>query len=168
MTKESKNVLSRETVKKDLTHLAKADLVQDIVLLAVMLLIFVPLAFLSVYAAKFILILGVVLALVCAVPIVIFACRTVRDAITLRLIKNGGFSVEKDTVSQLSRGEIPRKYSEGRHTVDVIYFTKYGRYVSNGATFELSSVGDEFYLVILRAKKEKLVLAFNTKIYEYN
>jgi hypothetical protein len=51
--------------------------------------------------------------------------------------------------------------------VDVIYFTKYGRYVATGMNFDLASVGDVFYLVILHAKEEKLVFAYNSMMYEY-
>ena len=71
----------------------------------------------------------------------------------LRLIARGGFSIALDTVSRLARGELPR---EGKGTVNVIYFTRYGRYEADRAAFDIASLGDEFYLVVLHNKKGSL------------
>ena len=168
MTKETKNIITRDICKSDLKHMAKADLLQDVVLFVIMLLIFVPFILMAVHVAKYILILGVVVALACTIAPVVFACRIILDITALRLVERGGFSIVKDTVSRLSKGEIPKKYSEGRHTVDVIYFTKYGRCTSSSlkTPFDLSSVGDEFYLVVLHNKKQEIALAFHSMMYE--
>jgi hypothetical protein len=167
MIKETKNTLTYEGCRNELSRWAKGNLLPDTVLLGVMLLIFVPLFALCIYISKNVLVLGIVFALVCTVAPIVFAFRIVVDIITIRLIKRGDFSVVEDTVCRLSKGEIPQKYSEGIASVDVIYFTKYGRYVATGMNFDLASVGDVFYLVILHAKKEKLVFAYNSMMYEY-
>ncbi len=159
-------MITREGCKQDLKRWAKANFLHDAVLFSVMVLIFVPLMFLSIYIAKRILVLGVVFALACAVAPVIFIYRIVLDIITVRLVERDSFSIVRDTVCRLSKGEIPQKYSEGGDTVDVIYFKKYGRYVASGITFDISSVGDECYLVIVHGKKEKLVFAFHSTMYE--
>lgn len=36
------------------------------------------------------------------------------------------------------------------------------------AAFDIASVGDEFYLVVLHNKKKELVFAFHTMMYECN
>ena len=167
MAKETKNTITYESCRSELLRWAKGDFLSDAVLLGVMLLIFVPLFVLCIYLSKTMLVLGIVFALICAVAPIVFAFRIIGDVITLRLIKQGGFSVSEDTVCYLSKGEIPQKYSEGRASVDVIYFTKYGRYVASGMNFDLASVGDMFYLVILHTKKEKAVFAYNSVMYEY-
>ena len=77
------------------------------------------------------------------------------------MVERDEFSIVKDTVSRLSRGE-----PEGRHTVDAIYFTLNGRYVPSKTTFDLSSVDDEFYLVILHTRRNELCFAFHTMMYE--
>jgi hypothetical protein len=168
MATERKNIITRESCKKDLIHMAKADLWHDTVVLMLMLLIFVPLILMCAYVAKYILILGLIFAIICAVAPIIFICRMASDVLTLRSIRQGKFEIVKDTVSRLSKGEMAKKYSEGRHTVDAIYFTKHGRFVSGGTAFDLSGVGDEFYLVILQARTDKICFAFHTLIYEYN
>ena len=167
MQKESKNNLTREGCKIELKKLSKANLVQDLVILAVLLLIFVPLFILSIYLAKYILILGIALALICAIFPVLFIGRIIRDVIFSRIIDQNGFSIVKDTVSRISRDEIPKNYSEGRYTVNVIYFAKYGRCVAPKVRtpFDLSGVGDEFYLVILH-KNEEIVFAYNSSMYD--
>ena len=167
MAKESKNLLTREFCKKELLRWAKGELLPDVVLLAIMLFVFVPFIFLSISIAKYILILGIVLALICAVVPIIFVCRIILDMIALRLVKQGGFSIVKDTVLRLSKDELSKNDSEGGQYVDVIYFSEHGRYIASGVAFDISSVGDEFYLVILHAKKEKIVFAFHSMMYDY-
>ena len=167
MQKESKNNLTRKGCKIELKKLSKANLVQDLVILAVLLLIFAPLFILSIYLAKYILILGIALALICAIFPVLFIGKIIRDVIFLRTVEQDGFSIVKDTVSRISRDEISKSYSEGRYTVNVIYFAKYGRCVAPKVRtpFDLSCVGDEFYLVILH-KKDEIIFAYNSVMYE--
>ena len=167
MQKESKNNLTRKGCKIELKKLSKANLVQDLVILAVLLLIFAPLFILSIYLAKYILILGIALALICAIFPVLFIGKIIRDVIFLRTVEQDGFSIVKDTVSRISRDEISKSYSEGRYTVNVIYFAKYGRCVAPKVRtpFDLSGVGDEFYLVILN-KNKKIIFAYNLAMYE--
>ena len=167
MKKESKNNLTREGCKTELKKLSKANLVQDLVILAVLLLIFVPLFILSIYLAKYILILGIAFALICMIFPVLFIYKIICAVMFSRTVDQNGFSIVKDTVSRISRDEIPKSYSEGRHTVNVIYFAKYGRCVAPKVRtpFDLSGVGDEFYLVILN-KNKKIIFAYNLAMYE--
>ncbi|MBQ7968302.1 MAG: hypothetical protein IJ292_00575 [Clostridia bacterium] len=161
MPKESKNILTREGCQKELIRLTKGKLLHDVVLLMVMLLIFVPLAFIGLYLSKYILIFGIVTILVCAAPPLIFVYKLIYNIIKLHLVEKNKFSIVKDTISRLSKDE-----PMGRHTVDAIYFTLNGRYVPSKSTFDLSTVGDEFYLVILHTKKNELCFAFHTMMYE--
>ena len=167
MQKKSKNNLTHECCKIELKKLSKANLVQDLVILAVLLLIFVPLFILSIYLAKYILILGIAFALICAIFPVLFIYKIICAVMFSRTVDQNGFSIVKDTVSRISRDEIPKSYSEGRHTVNVIYFAKYGRCVAPKVRtpFDLSGVGNEFYLVILN-KNKKIIFAYNLAMYE--
>ena len=167
MVKEEKKIITRESCKKELLGLAKSNLRSDLLLFFVMLLIFVPLGIGSVYIARYLLALGVAFALICAVGPIVFIYKVVLDIIMMRLASRGEFSVEKDTVSRLSAGE-QRRFGEGRGIVDAIYFSRCGRYASPKSHFDMSSVGDEFYLVVLHNKKNKLVLAFPSLMYECN
>ena len=167
MQKKSKNNLTREGCKIELKKLSKANLVQDLVILAILLLIFVPLFILSIYLAKYILILGIAFALICMIFPSLFIYRIIRDVMFSKTVNQNGFSIVKDTVSRISRDEIPKSYSEGRRTVNVIYFAKCGRCVAPKVRtpFDLSCVGDEFYLVTLN-KNKKIIFAYNLAMYE--
>ena len=169
MKNESKNILTRESCKAELKRLSQANLMQDSVLLAVLLLIFVPLFLLSIYLAKYILILGIVFALICAIFPTVFVYRIICDVAFSRRIGQNGFSIVKDTVSRISHDEIPKSYSEGRHTVNVIYFAKHGRCVASKVRtpFDLATSGDEFYLVVLH-NKEEIVFAYHSVMYDCN
>ena len=164
---EAKNIISRESCQKDLNRTVKADMYSNSVLLAVMLLIFVPLIIISIYISKYVFLLGIIFALLCTVAPIVFIYKLIRCVMLMRLVARDGFSVVRDTVSRLSKGEIPKSHTEGRHTVNVIYFTKHGRYIAQKNEFALSSVGDEFYLVILHTKKEKIAFAFHSMMHEY-
>ena len=166
MPKETKYVLTREACHEELIRWAKGSLIPDAVFLAVISLIFVPLFVTCVFAAKYIPVLGIILALTCTVAPAFLVYKTVCDIIRLRLVRKGSFSIVRDTVSRISKGEVPKNYSEGRHTVDVVYFTKYGRCASINTPFDLSGVGDEFYLVILHGKKDKIVFTYHSLMYE--
>ena len=167
MQKESKNILTRQSCKIELKRLSKANLVQDLVVLAVLLLIFVPLFILSIYLAKYILILGIAFALICMIFPVLFIYKIRCAVMFSRTVDQNGFLIVKDTVSRISRDEIPKNYSEGRFTVNVIYFAKYGRCVAPKVRtpFDLSGVGDEFYLVISH-KKDEIIFAYHSVMYE--
>ena len=166
---ESKNILTRENCKAELKCSSKARLIQDSVVLAVLLLIFVPLFLLSMYLARYILILGIVFSLICAIFPAILVYRIIRDVTFSKTIEQNGFSIVKDTVSRISRDEVPKNYAEGLHTVNVIYFSKHGRCVAPKVRtpFDLSAPGVEFYLVVLH-EKEEIVFAYNSIMYDCN
>ena len=163
----TKNILTREEIKKVLRREANADLYSAAVQFAVIALLLIPFFCLGIYVAKFVLLFGIALSAVCAASLAFMLYRLIVALCIARLIGRDGFSVERDTVSRLSRGEIPKNYSEGRYSVDAIYFTRYGRYPTGGTTLEMSSVGDVFYLVILHTKQKKIVFAYHSDRYDY-
>jgi hypothetical protein len=101
MQKESKNILTREGCKAELKRLSKEVLVKSSVILAILLLIFVPLFILSIYLTTRILILAIVLALLCVLPPAFFVYAVIRAVMLLRTIEQNGFSIVKDTVSHI-------------------------------------------------------------------
>ncbi|MBQ9805288.1 MAG: hypothetical protein IJW49_02095 [Clostridia bacterium] len=121
-------------------------------------------AYLSSYMFQVSVVLGILTLVLSVLPVAYWLYKLIRSIHTLYLLSHGGFSIVTDTASYLSRGEPSRI---GRHTVDAIYFTTYGRYVAEGTAFEISSNGNEFYLVILHTRKPTIALAYHTKIYQY-
>lgn len=161
MVKEQKPIISYEICKKDLKRLVKRDLLSDSVYWALLILILI---FSGIYLLGQAFFFGICTMLACAVILFILVYQLIRNIIRLRLVEGNQFSIEKDTVSRLSKGEFQRWR---RHTVDVLYFAVNGRYLPSKTVFDFSSVGDEFYVVVLHTKKDELCFAFHTMMYEY-
>jgi len=93
-----------------------------------------------------------------------------------KYIREGRFTIVEDELVNMVREEPYRSfYSRRTQYQDVFYFWKTGRYVVtgiDGSSFEYSSVGDTFYVVVMephhRSKKQNRPRrAYNSKIYEY-
>ena len=167
MPKGTKNIITRADVEKDILHSAKAGLYSNLIMLFPILLIFVPLIILGIYTISRDFLLGLLFALLCAAFLAISFWMIIRDAMEILLIKLGSFSIVKDTVCRLSKEEMTKNSFEGRAPLNVIYFTKYGRYPDAGMNFSLASEGDEFYLAILhKKKKDKIYYIYHTMMYE--
>ena len=157
-----KNIISRESCKKDLAHLVKADLFSELILFGVVAVFCVPCIIGVIFLFKYVSILASVLILACAAPLALFIYKLIKNIIAVRLVKKDGFTIIKDTVCRLSKGE-PAGH---RHTANVIYFTKYGRFVSEQSVFDLTSLHDEFYLVVLNDKKKEIKFAYHAMMYD--
>ena len=170
MQEKSKNVLTRESCKNELKRVVKANLMQESFILAAMLLIILPMYVLLINFAQNIFILVIILVFLGMFPIMVLY-RIIRDVIFFGMIEKNKFFIVKDTVSRISRDECPGHYLkhgfEGRYTVNVIYFTKYGRCAAPKlrTPFDISGVDDEFYLV-LSYKKDEIILAYNSVMYD--
>ena len=161
MRGETKNMITRESVKKDLIFSAKRLLVIDCIALVLLSLLMALLIYASLFAARYVLVVGLLLALIFLIPPILGAFYVIRDIRNLRLAARGGFLIVTDTVCDLVKGE-----PIGRHSVaDAIYFKRYGRWIAADTTFGLTSVGDEFYLVVLQNKKKEIKMAFHSLMY---
>ena len=161
MAKQTKNVITLAECHKTLVNSAKADVMISIIFLVVMSVLFVPFIFLGLYLAKYLVILGIVFALCCLIAPAYWTYELILALRKFDRVKRGEFSIVKDTVSRLSPGE-----PVGKSTVDAIYFSTYGRFVPGKTTYDLTSVGDEYYLVVMDTKKESIQMAFHTLMYE--
>ena len=161
MDRHTKNIITRENCKKDLKDLIKSDISFDACMLVIVLLIHIPLLCISIYILTFSLIIGIPMFLGSLLMPTYYIYELTSDIIRMRLVVHDGFSIVKDRVQVLSKGEV-----QNRQTVNVIYFAEYGRYPANNMTFTLSSVGDEFYLVVIHTKKKEATFAYHTNYYE--
>lgn len=157
---ETKNLLTRAECRQILLKQTKAAVGSNWMMLPGVLLITVPMIGIGIYIGTWSLALGLFFAAIFLLPLVGWGIQMVKDIRTMRITEGDGFSIVEDDVCRMAAGE-----PEGRSTVDVIYFTVYGRYVPSSAVFSLTSVNDRFYLVILQTKKPRLLLAFSSKMY---
>ena len=163
MARETKSLITREEVKKEMILVRKALMASSILYFAIILLIcgpFVGVAIAHMFSRFWWLYLLEVALF--SVPPTVFLVKIIGYAKEKRLVENGEFSIVKDTVSRLSRGEIIAR----NQTADVLYFKEYGRYIPSQTVFDLTTVGEEFYLVILHNKKQEITEAYHTLMYE--
>ena len=164
--KQTKNIITRDMCRDEQKNYLKASICMGVAL-TVFILLPVPLFFyIAVIFSKDSFIASLIPIIPCCICIFPFflMIKTLSNYVNqLRFINQGRLSIAKDTVYRLAINE-----RAGRTTQNAIYFSKYGRYVPAKSIFDLSSVGDEFYLVIIPAKKPKICFAYHTMMYECN
>lgn len=165
---ETKNIITRETVEKELKRLNKAEIHAFLVLFIVMTLVCVPVSILLIYGffsvGRHIVLLGIscfLLSFALLIPVVILLVSLIQAINEKKLLKNGDWLVDVDEV-QYKMEEVER-----RHTIKVFYFYKYGRRAAGDVEYQLASQGDAFYLVVYKKKKPRAVLNYSQKLYEY-
>lgn len=180
MGKQTKNVITRASIKEDLISLNTANLRFYSIILAAALLLFLPIDFAligGVWTTSNIMLLFKLLfsfvLLFANAPIWIIVIFLIFDLIDRRKIKHDEFYVvtrslicKKETIDNRFKiryfidRRIPSKL------VKKLCFTDFEAYDVISAVFDLASNGDEFYLVHLKNKKI-VELVYDVKIYEY-
>ena len=171
MNKQTKEILTNEKLKKELSFHMKAALPTAVALCflsAICLLIF----YFAILDMDNEGVLGIVVAVLYGFVVVVLVGASFYHLYYLIKsrsdINNGKFTVVTDILSRKVKDETRRAGRRSR-VEDVFYFYKYGRYVvtvSDGSSFDYSSEGDTFYLVFF-GKSKTPFLAYNSKVYEY-
>jgi len=167
---EQKQILTRADCAKDLKQTYRVLCRGDLIMLLIFSVIFIPLSCIPWPIVigmhdptALFYVIAAVITLIFLLPSLYWIYQVCVSLSHLRLIYKGEFSIVTDEVNWMSEGE-----SEGRKTVNAVYFYRYGRYVIwSSATWGITHPGDTFYLVILHTKKSKIINAFPTKIYEW-
>ena len=100
--------------------------------------------------------------------LVIGVAAFIIDAIS---VKNGNFQIKKDRLMRIAV-ESERTYSAGhlhRREVTSFYFFGGGRYkisIADRSVKEYSNIDDDFYLVCVGKRKEKIMAIYNCRLYE--
>ena len=166
MAKETKNIITREECKNEVLKSVKHDIYLYLLLLVAALVMFVPFIPLIGNAAESHWSLGVLTFFsmfflhIVLLGILIYHIKLMND------VKRHGVTIVVDKAVRLNEEMVYRFPAKYRRLANVIYFRDHDRHVYTGSLFELCSHGDEFYLVILKKKKEKVIKAYNTKFYE--
>ena len=166
MAKETKNIITREECKNEVLKSVKHDIYLYLLLLVAALVMFVPFIPLIGNAAESHWSLGVLTFFsmfflhIVLLGILIYHIKLMND------VKRHGVTIVVDKAVRLNEEMVYRFPAKYRRLANVIYFRDHDRHIYTGTLFELCSHGDEFYLVILKKKKEKVIKAYNTKFYE--
>lgn len=161
MIKETKNIITKETCKKDLMNSAKTTFFAMLFLLPLILLLAIFLIIGGISVMEYIF-LGIISIALAAFISFCFIFALINRFLVLNLIKKNEFSIVKDTVCRISKGELVSR----NRTANVIYFTKFGRHIPSQTVFDLTSIDDEFYIVVIHTKEKEPALFFHSMMYE--
>lgn len=158
----TKNIITRESCKQEILHICRADVRYNIVLLLAFAPLYIPFILVCAFFLKENLLIIIPFAVSLAIPS-LFGYLVFNAVRIKREVEQGAFSVLIDIASYLSEGE-----AVGRNqTADVIHLAEFGRYIPSRTIFDLTSAGDEFYIVVINRKKKVPVLVFSRLLYEY-
>lgn len=148
MEKQTKNVITREFIEKELRFYNTAHIRSTLVLCAGLSLLFVPLTVLAVCvvcgaftAVLLEIIISVLLGAVLSAPVWINLLCLIPKLKERKLLQNGDFVI---AVCEMSYKE---KKTVRRHTENVLHFVGFEGASVASTTFDLASQGDEFYVV---------------------
>lgn len=154
--KQTKAIINKETIKKEL--LAEQKATAPIILV---LGILCMLSALLMWSGGSV-IMTVVMAVIGA-GIIICDCYMIGRIIKCR------FDVIEDHLVRMAEDE-PIRRGKRISYCDVFYFSRTGRYIVTGAdksAWHYSSEDDKFYVVVMRGKNITPMKVYNSKVYEY-
>ena len=163
MTTNTKNILTDEEIKKELQHMAKAEIYQAAVVLAIVCLLFLLFLCVGISVARSLLLVGLAVILLFAGFFVLALYRLIARIHTARRIARGGFSVVTDTLCRMAQE--PTRRHGGFSTV--FYFSAHGKAIPSHGVTPLAAIGDAFYLVVLDDKKKSVRLTYAASMYDY-
>ena len=167
LDKQTKNILSREWVEKELRFYNIADIRFSLILCGVLSLFLLPLTVGIVYAIRALIenillkiVFSVLFAAITSAPIWInlFALHTALEE--RKLLRCGEFDIVTREVLYKSEKVVRR------HTEEVLHFNDFKEISVEHTTFQLASQGDVFYIVHYKTKNF-IKLLYPAKMYEY-
>ena len=167
MEKQTKNIITREFIEKELRFYNGADIKSAVVLLGVLSLLFVPITIGTAHV-----ILSLVKNIALKIALLIVVCGLTSAPIWLNL---SGLFVSISNRKLLARGEFDivtrdvQYKSEKmvhRHMEEYLHFQDFGAVWAGHTTYQITSNGDVFYIVHYKTKN-KAEMIYSTKMYEY-
>ena len=169
MAPETKNLFTRSDCKKEIERALAQEVYRFGCILAVICLLLIPCSLLPFsqlerFSDPFVRSVIIALGLLFYLPIAMMGYATATSLIQLRFARKGYLVILTDTVKRLSPGEPRGRYS----TADVLYFEKTGKYIPSRTAFQITSVGDTYYVVFLSNGKRRtpVRLGYPTKLYD--
>ena len=161
--KQTKNEITREFIKKELSFYNKADILSGLVLGIVSALLSVPLVCLCAFLIDH-LVLRIVLSCLCAfLPFGVFSLSFIYQLIRAlwekKMINGDQFEITTRKVLSMDEKVV------GNHTETFFSFGDFKEISVEKTTRDITSVGDEFYIVHYCGKSD-IKLFYPTKTHE--
>ena len=166
MEKQKKNIITRKDVSKELCFYNKADIRYSLVLCCVFFICFVLLFGLTLGILSDLesLMLKIIFAFIFGILELVptfMAALPLRKAVAeKKMLSNDEFDIVTQVVSHKSE-----KFTR-RYVRKFLHFAGFKSAAVNNTTFQLSSLGDEFYIVYYKGNSS-IKLLYPLKMYEY-
>lgn len=167
MEKQTKNIITRQTIIKELRFYNSADIRSTLILCGVLSIFFIPftigLVSVAVALTKNVLlkiVFGIVAGVAMSSPIWVMILFLFSFLAQRRLLRRGEVEIIIRPVVYKS------KKTAYRHTEEILNFSGFKERAVGRTEYQLASPGDDFYLVHYHAKKE-IKLLYSLKMYEY-
>ncbi len=168
MEKQTKNIITREWIEKELYFYNTADIRSTLVLCGALSIVFLPLTIISIYGLCYVIenmllqiVLSVIIGGFASSPIWINLLSLCSSLNERKLLKNGDFDIVIRDIRYKSEKIVYRC-----HIKKYLYFDDFKERLVSRAMFDLTSQGDEFYLVHYKTKNS-IKLLYSVKMYEY-
>ena len=167
LEKQTKNIITREWVEKELRFYNTADIRYFSVLVIIMAVFFVPLTVGSVvYLCSWCesmlinILFAVFVGAVFSSPVLALLFMLILRLNERKLLNRGDFEITKSWV--LYKSERTRS----RHSEMLLHFPRFKEAVVDAISYELAEPGDEYYIVHYKSQKT-IRFFYPTKRYEY-
>ena len=167
MEKQTKNILTRESIEKELRSYNTADIRSTLALCAALSLLFIPLTVGAVYGIFALLkntllkiLLSVLIGGLTSAPIWINLLALIRNLRERKLLQNGDYNILVCGVQYKDEKPVHR------HTEKFLHFNGFEEVLVENVNYDIVSQGDEFYIVHYKGHTT-IKLLYSLKMYEY-
>ncbi len=159
--KQTKNIITREWVGKELLFYNTASIKHTAVCLAAVILLF---GVFSLLTSAFSYEMAIVSCLVGCIPMIVILVLLIRLLKERKQLKNGGFEI---VICPLLYKEEKLVRSGRSHRMqEMFHFEGFNEVWANHTEYQLASMDDEFYIVHYKGSKEARMV-YPLKMYEY-
>ena len=166
MQMQTKNIITREWVEKELRFYNSAHIKSSVVLFIVVTLIFAPATVAMVYGIDvtfdntvFKILLSAFVIPILIAPMCIWFVYIVKGLRDKRMLACGSFEIVVADLSYKAEEYIHRRLEEK------LYFPGFNKLTVGHTAYQLASAGDSYYLVCYKGRK-KIELFYPQKLYE--
>lgn len=167
MEKQTKNVITREFIEKELRFYNTADIRSALVLLCVISLLFVPLTIGVFYGTSSLIktewlkiLLLVLNGVLISAPVWLALFVLGKNLRERKLLQNRDFDI---SVCEVQYKDEKIVY---RHVEKILHFTGFNDIAVDNVNFALTTPGDEFYVVHYKGLRD-VKLLYSLKLYEF-
>ena len=166
MEKQTKNIITREWVEKELRFYNTATIRASLIFFGIFTIIFLPIAIAVIHVISTTfdnvvlkIVLSIIMGGIASAPIWLFFLLSAEAFRERKLLDGGAFDIVTCEVSRKSEELVHR------HMEEYLHFRGFNKTSVGHTIFQLASTGDTFYIVHYKNKKD-IELLYSTKMYK--